>query len=249
MEYRINTDEELFRLHKIGHGFIFNYFTNGKDANKYNVLHAAGCDWISNSNTKVKKYFFKTLAEAEEWLVINLGKQDEKWKKCSTCSALGQSFIEDIEKMPNQEIKAGDNNKNDDVFREPRVQKLLVNYLKQNGYNVKQMYKVSSGIIDIVAEKSDETIAIEVKGEDKGGYGSAEMNFQMGIGQISSRMTNENIKYALAFPLTSNFKKVLKKYKNTSGFQNLRLFFYVINEDEKIEYYTGKSLIEMIERL
>jgi len=62
-------------------------------------------------------------------------------------------------------------------------------------------------------------------------------------------MTNQKAKYALAFPLTSNFKKVLKKYKKTSGFQNLNLFFYVAKEDQSIEFYNCKSLIEMIDSL
>ncbi len=92
-------------------------------------------------------------------------------------------------------------------------------------------------------------IVIEVKGEDKGGYNSAEMNFQIGIGQIISRMTNQNVTYALAFPLTSNFKKVLRKYKNTFGFQKLNLFFYIVKEDETIEYHTSRSFIEMIDKL
>lgn len=249
MEYKIKNDEQLFNLHNIGRGFIFNYFTDGKTANKNNILHSADCCWVTKSNTNVKKYFFKTIKEAEEWLLEKIGKQDEKWKKCGTCSALGQSFLEDIEKILNKEIKVENNNENEDIFREPKVQKLLVNYLKQGGYNIKEKHKVSSGFIDIVADKDDEIIVIEVKGEDKGGYGSAEMNFQIGVGQILSRMTNKNAKYALAFPLTSNFKKVLKKYKKTSGFQNLNLFFYITKEDEIIECHTCESLIEMIDNL
>lgn len=251
MKYKVINDEQLYKLHNIGKGYIFNYFTGGKDANKYNVLHSTECYWVTRSNTNVKKYFFKTLKEAEEWLMLNVGKQDEKWKKCGTCSALGQPFIEEIEKILNKEInvKNNINNKGEDIFREAKVQELLVKYLKQNGYNIKEQHKVSSGIIDIVADKDDEIIVIEVKGEDKGGYGSAEMNFQMGIGQILSRMANKNVKYALAFPLTSNFKKVLKKYKKTLGFQNLNLSFYIAKEDETIEFYTCDNLIEMIHNL
>ena len=59
--YRIKSEEQLFKLHNIGKGFIFNYFTDGKDAKKYNVLHSADCYWVTKSNTNVKKYFFKTI--------------------------------------------------------------------------------------------------------------------------------------------------------------------------------------------
>ena len=246
MEYNIKSDEVLFNFHRIGKGFIFNYFTDGKYANKYNILHSASCDWILKSNTKIKKYFFKTLKGANDWLIKNVGEQDKRWKKCGSCEALGQPFLEDIEKILKKEIKV-DNNKNEDIFREPRVQKLLVNHLKKNGYNIKEKHKTSSGIIDIVADKDDGTIVIEVKGEDKGGYSTAGMNFQIGIGQILSRMTNKYAKYALAFPLTNDFKKVLQKYKKTLGFQNLKLNFYIIKENETIEFHTCNSLIKMID--
>ncbi len=249
MEYKIKNDEQLYSLHRSGRGFIFNYFTNGKDANKYNVLHSASCYWITKSNTNVKKYFFKNKKEAAEWLIQNVGEQDVRWKKCGVCSALGQPFLEDIEEIPKIEPEIKSDNIIDNVFREPKAQKLLVNHLKKNGYNVKEKHKTPSGIIDIVADKDEEIIVIEVKGEDKGGYGTSEMNFKMGIGQIISRMTSEHAKYALAFPLTEDYKRVLKKYKETSGFQNLALIFFIIKEDGTVLYYSSNDIIEMINNL
>ena len=50
---------------------------------------------------------------------------------------------------------------------------------------------------------------MEVKGEDPGGYGSAQMNLQMVVGQISSRMDDLSATYAIAFPMTANYLRVL----------------------------------------
>jgi len=245
--YKIKSEDELYKLYNANRGFIFNYFTDGKTADKNNILHAAGCDWMKNSNLTYAKYFFKTIEEAEECLKRELGDQDVRWKKCDSCSALGQPFLEDIEQILVKETEIKSNIKKDNgIFKESIVQNILVNYLKKKGYNIKEMHKVTNGIIDIVADRNNEFIVIEVKGEDRGGYTSAEMNFQIGIGQILSRMTNQNVIYALAFPLTSDFKKVLKKYKNTSGLQKLKLFFYIIKEDNNVEYCDSESLVEMI---
>ena len=74
-----------------------------------------------------------------------------------------------------------------------------------------------SGYPDIVAEGPDGKWVIEVKGEDSGGYTSAEMNFQIGLGQIMCRMTDKNTQYGLAFPSTTDFKKVLRKYNGSDG--------------------------------
>lgn len=82
---------------------------------------------------------------------------------------------------------------------------------------------------------------IEVKGEDKGGYTSAEMNFQIGIGQIVSRMTDPRINYAFVFPMTSDFKKVLRKYKGSVGFERLDLYFFVIHRDGKVDKYDAAN--------
>lgn len=74
------------------------------------------------------------------------------------------------------------------VFREREVLGILIKYLKEEGWKVKQEFKIDGGRIDIRAEKEGEILLIEAKGEDKGGYTSAEMNFQMGLGQLMSRM-------------------------------------------------------------
>ena len=60
--------------------------------------------------------------------------------------------------------------------------------------SVRSTVRVSSGIVDAVATRDGKRIVIEAKGEDSGGYGSAQMNFQMAFGQISSRMTDVGLR-------------------------------------------------------
>lgn len=64
------------------------------------------------------------------------------------------------------------------VFREREVLSILVRYLKENGWKVKEQIRVKGGSIDVGAEKEGKILLIEAKGEDRGGYASAEMNFQ-----------------------------------------------------------------------
>lgn len=255
MYFQIKDDKEILKIHNSGLGFIYNdYSGKSQSKNNDNVLHASHCDDVTRSNIKKKKFYFSRKSDALNWLEKKRGEEGVRWRCCGNCDALGQDDVEEINsnilKIGNVTLKAQENlSKIDDVFKESKVQAILVNYLKTQNYNVKESHRVVNGLIDIVAEKDDEMIVIEVKGEDKGGYGSVEMNFQIGVEQILSRMTNKNVKYALAFPLTGNFKKVLKKYKKTSGFQNLNLFFYITKEDETIECHTCESLIMMIDNL
>ncbi|MEA2089678.1 MAG: hypothetical protein U9O89_02835 [Thermoproteota archaeon] len=72
---------------------------------------------------------------------------------------------------------------------------------------------------------------IEAKGEDKGGYTSAEMNLQMGLGQIMSRMKYRDAEYGLAFPLTKNFTKVLRKYKGSLAFEKLGIYLIPVKRN------------------
>jgi len=246
---KIESDDELMMIHKRGKGFIFNYFTNGRTAGENNILHAASCSWLTKSNLSFKKYFFKTIKDVENWLTSNIGEEGVRWKKCGFCNALGQPELEEVSnndfKIINDKVHEEDRN----IFREKDVQNILVKYLKEKNYNVKEEHQVSSGIIDIVADKDDELIVIEVKGEDKGGYTSAEMNFQMGLGQIMSRMTSKSAKYMLAFPLTPNFKKVLKKYKKTFAFEKLGLNFYLVKPDDSVMECSSQELMDFLNGL
>lgn len=117
------------------------------------------------------------------------------------------------------------------VFREREVLSILVRHLKENGWKVKEQIRVRGGSIDVGAEKKGKVLLIEAKGEDRGGYTSAEMNFQMGLGQIMSRMKHRDAEYGLAFPLTKDFTKVLRKYKGSLAFEKLGIYLIPVERD------------------
>ena len=85
-------------------------------------------------------------------------------------------------------------------------------------------------------------VVIKVKGEDKGGYGSAQMNFQVGIGQVSSRMSDPAAAYAIAFPVTSNFVRVLRAFRGSLAFERLGLVMYAVGWDGSVRECAGGSL-------
>ncbi|MEA2507743.1 MAG: hypothetical protein QOH48_2361 [Actinomycetota bacterium] len=51
--------------------------------------------------------------------------------------------------------------------------------------------------------KDVRSLVVEVKGEDADSYASAQMNFLMVIGQITSRMTEDFDDFAVAIPAVS----------------------------------------------
>jgi len=178
----IESNAELEQLHSAGEGLIYNDFSRkGSSGKDYNVLHAASCGWVARSNVNVPKIFFSNLDEAVEWLRKNRGEEGKNWKRCSACQAKARPLS-----LVSREPKRLDMIKGAPVrkgpFMESEAEKILLQYLKGRGYKVRRQVPVASGIVDVVAEGSDGRWLIEVKGEDKGGYTSAEMNFQMGIG-------------------------------------------------------------------
>lgn len=94
---------------------------------------------------------------------------------------------------------------------------------------------------------------IEAKGEDRGGYNSAEMNFRIGIGQISSRMVGfENACFGVAIPLTRDFKRVLRKFEGSIAFEKLGLWLFTLDENERIARIgpdDARSYIEALKAL
>ena len=89
----IDTDTELYWLHDVGEGWIYNDFAGrGATGHLYNVLHRATCQWLERSNVNVRKYFFPTLALAQAWLESNRGPEDINWKRCNTCSNTPSDF-------------------------------------------------------------------------------------------------------------------------------------------------------------
>jgi hypothetical protein len=116
-------------------------------------------------------------------------------------------------------------------FGEHDVVWFLVKYLKEEGWRVKQQIPTSTGVLDMSAEKEGTKMLIEATGEDQGGYASAETSFQVELGQLMSRMTHREIHYALAFPLTATFIKVLQKYRSTFAFTNLGICLIPVSRD------------------
>lgn len=237
----VKSNAELEQLHSAGEGFIYNDFSRkGPSGKDYNVLHAASCRWVARSNVNVPKIFFSNLHKAIEWLRKNRGEEGKNWKRCGTCQAKarrlspilrGPKLLDTAKSAP---VRMG-------PFTETEAEKFLLQYLKVNDYKVRRQVRVASGIVDVVAEGPDGRWLIEVKGEDRGGCTSAEMNFQMGVGQIVSRMTDPGVSYALAFPMTSDFKKVLRKYKGSLGFERLDLYLFVIHRDGKVDKYDAAN--------
>lgn len=243
---KIKSNSELKQLNANSKGLIYNDFSGkGAGGKEYNVLHAAYCHWVLRSNINVPKYFFNSLEKAIKWLKKNRGIEGKKWKRCGTCKAEPRKTTTTQPTIPTIEesytLKG--------PFRESVVEEILVQSLKQEGYDVQKQVKVHSGIIDVVAKGPDGNWIIEVKGEDRGGYTSAEMNFQVGLGQIISRMTDPQNNYALAFPMTTDFKRVLRKYKGTIGFELLNITFFIVHLDKRTDKYKASSMREFINRL
>jgi len=117
------------------------------------------------------------------------------------------------------------------IFKESDVIGVLKRGLKQDGWSVKEQVKLPGGYADLAADKDGVSFIIEAKGEDKGGFSAAEMNFQMGLGQLMARMTDVNKKYAIAFPSTPDFIKVLQKYESSFAFKGLDIYLFVANGD------------------
>ena len=245
----IECNAELEQLHSTSEGLIHNDFSGkGSSGKDYNVLHAASCGLVARSNVNVPKIFFSNLDEAIVWLRENRGKEGEKWKRCGRCHAGARPLSFGSRKsgsLGGARSAIG----RTDPFTEEKVERILVQYLKNCGYKVRRQIPVINGKVDVVADGLEGCWFIEVKGEDKGGYTSAEMNFQIGVRQIVSRMTDPKIFYALAFPMTSNFKKVLRKYKGSMGFERLNLWFFVTHRDGKVDKYDATTMRNLTDRV
>jgi len=242
---KIETDVELRRLHTIGDGFIYNDFSGmGPSGKENNILHIAFCSWVTSSKANIPKYFFNNIDEAIKWLRTN---RRGNWKRCGTCLAKTRlpSRVPRESEIP--QVKSAP--MRSEVFTEAEVEKILIQYLKDNGYKVRRQVRVPSGIIDIVTEKEGKKLLIEAKGEDMGGYGTAEMNFQLGLGQLMSRMKHQDAEHGLAFPLTKDFTKVLGKYKGSFAFEKLGIYLIPVKRDGSCRIVTPDEVLRFLEEI
>lgn len=148
-----------------------------------------------------------------------------------------------------RQIGGEPNSEEDSVFREREVLSILVKYLKENEWKVKEQIRVKGGAIDVGAEKEGRTLLIEAKGEDRGGYTSAEMNFQMGLGQLMSRMRHREAEYALAFPFTEGFLKVLRKYEGSFAFEKLGIHLIAVKRDGSCQMIPPDDVMKYLEAI
>jgi len=242
----IRSNSELESLHSAGVGLIYNDFSGrGPKGKNYNVLHAAFCSWVVRSNVNVSKYFFSNIDDAIKWLRRNRGKEGRNWKRCGTCKAearpliLGTKSVDKVERVTVQSK----------VFTEKEAEEILIKHLNSKGYRVRRQVRVASGLIDVVAEGPDGRWLIEVKGEDRGGYTSAEMNFQIGLGQLMSRMKRQEAKYGLAFPLTKDFIKVVRKYKGSFAFKKLGVNLIPVKKDGTCRMIPSNETVRFIDEI
>lgn len=246
---RIRSNAELEQIHSAGVGLIYNDFSGrGPRGKDYNVLHVAYCSWVVRSNVNVPKYFFNNIEEAIKWLRRNRGKEGKNWKRCGTCKAEASPLSQiSFEPEPTDKVKQA--SARSSVFTEREAEKILVQHLESNGYSVRRQVRVASGLIDVVADGPDGNWLIEVKGEDKGGYTSAEMNFQIGLGQLMSRMKQRKAKYALAFPLTKDFIRVLRKYLDSFAFEKLGIYLIPVERDGSCRLISPLDVLQFLEEI
>lgn len=187
-------------------------------------------------------------ASTDSWLAINRGPAGTGWKPCDTClpghNAEGGARLAEARDRP-----APGTARPWIVFTEREVEVFLYAHLRRTGFAVREQVAVPNGIIDAVAERDGARVVIEVKGEDKGGYGSASMNFQMGIGQVSSRMSDPTAIYAIGFPLTSDFVKVLRTFRGSLVFERLGLVMYAVGRDGTVQEVAPQDARACIENL
>ena len=241
----IKDDDELMQRHLLGKssgdGFVYNdYSGNAPSGSIGNVLHRAGCPYIAKANTKKPKVFFDSIGDASRWISQQRGNEGERWRRCNCCDSersIGNKQKFDAAQLITKKTrKANQNSLNSAApFTEGRVEDFLQPWLEGEGYTVKKRVRVSNGIVDIVAGNHDSEWVIEAKGEDKGGFGTAEMNFRIGIAQICSRMERRlGRRFALAIPLTSHFKRLLLKHRDFTIFERMEIWLFIATADGEI---------------
>jgi hypothetical protein len=248
---QVQTNAELAAIHRAGSGVVFNDYTSGPTAGQYNVLHAAFCasvgrmlaGAIPEARPSAAKIFFENADEARAWLLRHRGEEDRAWRR-HACRASARPRTDGHDNAAVAASRVADS-----PFREAEVESLLYSFLRRNGYAVRERVRVPSGIVDAVATRSGERIVIEAKGEDSGEYDSAQMNFQMAVGQIASRMGDPDSRYAIAFPETADYIRVLRTFRGSPAFERLGIAFYVVDRSGEVREIEPRLVRGWIESL
>lgn len=123
-------------------------------------------------------------------------------------------------------------------------------WLEAAGYSVDKRVRVGNGVIDMVARRQGDEWVIEAKGEDRGGFGTAEMNFRIGIAQICSRMDGTlERRYALALPLTTHFRRLLLKHRDFTVFERMEIWMLIISPDGIVTALSPNSVQRFVDAL
>lgn len=249
----IRDDPELATLHEAGEGLIYNDYYGARTLGaKGNLLHAARCSGVRMSNTKYRKVFFGLLTDALAWLSEHRGVEGTGWKRCGKCHAEVEGRLPSDNTRLRTTSPSTENMATTDPvpFTEGRVEKLLVPWLEAQGFTVQMRVRVPNGIIDLVARKSVDEWVIEAKGEDRGGYNTAEMNFRIGISQICSRMAEGQGKiFCLAIPMTPHFKRVLVKHMSFVVFERVGLWLLVVESNGEVRALSPDAVQQYVDQL
>ncbi len=71
------------------------------------------------------------------------------------------------------------------------------------------------------------------------------MNFQDGIGQLVSRITDPAKQYALAILVTADYRKVVAKYTESIGPDRLGIYFLTVDRTGNVKRFEGSQLEEL----
>lgn len=72
------------------------------------------------------------------------------------------------------------------------------------------------------------------------------MKLQMVVGQISSRMDDLSANYAITFPMTAKYLKVLQTFRGSPVFERLNLVCYLVRRDGQVRRIEVRGWIESL---
>jgi len=140
------------------------------------------------------------------------------------------------------------------MLYESDVSSAVVKHLKKNGYKIVQELKPTQKGIDIIAEKGNEVLCIEAKGETSFRKGSNRYGKAFHSGQVTHHVARalystirdfelkefgRNTKVAMAFPDTPEFRKrVGCVYKSI---KRLKIPVYLVASNRKVSLASASS--------
>ncbi len=211
----VATNADLETIHRAGtKGLVFNDYPSVRSAAQDKVLHLAGCSSVARmleASEHVRRsgcpedLLRDAQDEAGSWLASHRRSCGDGVEALRYLPAWSQRRSAAPSQPDRGTVQCRPQPRLGSCSPSVRSKAFLYSHLRRYYFSVRERVPVPGGIIDAVAERDGARVVIEVKGEDKGGYGSAQMNFQIAIGQVSSRMNDPAAAYAIAFPLTTDY--------------------------------------------